>query len=186
MLDVILKEMNNMEIEKILHDLQTSFARVRTGRASISLLDGVRVDYYGSPTPLNQLANLSTPESRLILIAPWDTGAIGAIEKAIQKSDLGLVPNSDGKVVRINIPVLTEERRKDLVKLIRKNGEEAKVKIRNSRRDINEKLKALKKDGKISEDQMFTKQEYVQKKTDSNIEKVDKMIAAKEKEVMEI
>jgi ribosome recycling factor len=185
MFDTIQKELN-AEIEQTLRDLQSSFSRVRTGRASTALLDGIRIDYYGSLTPLNQLANLSTPESRLILVTPWDASAIGAIEKAIQKSDLGLTPNSDGKVVRINIPVLTEERRKDLAKLIKKSGEETKVRIRNLRRDANEKLKALKKDGKISEDQLFSYQEDVQKKTDFNIEKIDKMVGEKEKEVMEI
>ncbi|MCF8054494.1 MAG: ribosome recycling factor [Deltaproteobacteria bacterium] len=185
MVETLLKEMND-EMEKALHELQVSFSRVRTGRASTSLLDGLRVDYYGSQTPINQLANLSTPETRLIVISPWDTSAITAIEKAIQKSDLGLMPNSDGKVIRINIPVLTEERRKELVKLIKKGGEDSKIKIRNSRRDINEKLKLFKKDGKISEDQMFSYQENVQKKTDATIETVDKLVVLKEKEIMEI
>lgn len=185
MFDTVSKEMN-AEVDKFLTDLRNSFSRVRTGRASLALLDGIRVDYYGSSTPLNQLANLSTPESRLLLIAPWDASAIGAIEKAIQKADLGLVPQSDGKVIRLNIPVLTEERRKELVKLIKKSAEETKVKIRNARREANDKLKAFKKEGKISEDQMFTYQDDIQKQTDLNIVKVDKLLEAKEKEVMEI
>jgi len=185
MFDTVSKEMN-AEVDKFLTDLRNSFSRVRTGRASLALLDGIRVDYYGSSTPLNQLANLSTPESRLLLIAPWDASSIGAIEKAIQKADLGLVPQSDGKVIRLNIPVLTEERRKELVKLIKKSAEETKVKIRNARREANDKLKAFKKEGKISEDQMFTYQDDIQKQTDLNIVKVDKLLEAKEKEVMEI
>ena len=185
MKEIILKELN-AEMEKALSDLQSSFTKIRTGRASTALLDDVRVDYYGNPTPLNQLANLSVPESRIILIAPWDSGSITAIEKAIQKADIGLVPNSDGKVIRLNIPVLTEERRKDLVKVVKKNSEEGKVKVRNIRRDTNEKLKVFKKDSKISEDQLFTYQEDVQKQTDKFIENIDKMTATKEKEIMEI
>lgn len=166
--------------------LDKSFARVRTGRASVSLLDGIKVDYYGAPTPIAQVANLSVPESRLIVIAPWDITSIGAIEKAIQKSDLGLMPSNDGKIIRLAIPQLTEERRKELVKVVRKMVEEAKIKLRNSRRDANEELKSLKKNGKIAEDELFTAQEEVQKMTDSNIEKVEKIAAAKEKEIMEI
>lgn len=174
------------DTEKIIQSLEKSFSKVRTGRASLSLLDGIKVEYYGTPTPLNQVANLSIPESRLIIISPWDTTIIGAIEKAIQKSDLGLMPGNDGKVIRISIPVLTEERRKELVKVVKKMAEEAKVKLRNSRREANEKFKALKKDNKISEDEMFTSQDEVQKKTDKSIEKTDAILAAKEKEIMEI
>lgn len=174
------------DTEKIIQSLEKSFSKVRTGRASLSLLDGIKVEYYGTPTPLNQVANLSVPESRLIIISPWDSTIIGAIEKAIQKSDLGLMPGNDGKVIRISIPVLTEERRKELVKVVKKMTEEAKVKLRNSRRDANEKFKVLKKDNKISEDEMFTAQDEVQKKTDKSIEKTDSILAAKEKEIMEI
>lgn len=185
MKDKIFNELKD-DMEKTIQTLEKSFSKVRTGRASLSLLDGIKVEYYGTPTPLNQVANLSVPESRLITISPWDSTIIGAIEKAIQKSDLGLMPSNDGKVIRISIPVLTEERRKDLVKVVKKMAEEAKVKLRNARRDANEKFKALKKDNKISEDEMFTCQDEVQKKTDKSIEKTDTILASKEKEIMEI
>ena len=185
MKDKIFNELKD-DIEKTIQTLEKSFSKVRTGRASLSLLDGIKVEYYGTPTPLNQVANLSVPESRLITISPWDSTIIGAIEKAIQKSDLGLMPSNDGKVIRISIPVLTEERRKDLVKVVKKMTEEAKVKLRNARRDANEKFKVLKKDNKISEDEMFTCQDEVQKKTDKSIEKTDTILASKEKEIMEI
>ncbi len=174
------------DMDKTIQSLEKSFSKLRTGRASLSLLDGIKVDYYGAPTPINQVANLSVPESRLIVISPWDSSIIGAIEKAIQKSDLGLMPSNDGKVIRISIPVLTEERRKELVKVGKKMAEEAKVKLRNSRRDANERLKTLKKDNKISEDEMFTFQEDVQKRMDKYIEKTDAVFQAKEKEIMEI
>ena len=142
------------EMEKTISSLEKSFSRVRTGRASVSLLDGIKVDYYGTPTPIAQVATLSVPESRLIVIAPWDATAIGAIEKAIQKSDLGLMPSTDGKVIRLSIPQLTEERRKELVKVVKKMAEEGKVKLRNERRDANEALKDLKKNNKMSEDEL--------------------------------
>jgi ribosome recycling factor len=174
------------DMDKTIQSLEKSFSKLRTGRASLSLLDGIKVDYYGAPTPINQVANLSVPESRLIVISPWDSSIIGTIEKAIQKSDLGLMPSNDGKVIRISIPVLTEERRKELVKVGKKMAEEAKVKLRNARRDANERLKVLKKDNKISEDEMFTFQEDVQKRMDKYIEKTDAVFQAKEKEIMEI
>jgi ribosome recycling factor len=159
---------------------------VRTGRASVALLDGIKVDYYGTATPIAQVANISIPESRLILIVPWDASVIGAVEKAIQKSDLGLTPSSDGKVVRLSIPQLTEERRKELVKVVKKMAEEGKVKLRNARRDANEELKSMKKNNKMAEDELFAAQEEVQKLTDQYIEKTDKILAIKEKEIMEI
>lgn len=174
------------EMEKTIVSLSKSFSRVRTGRASIALLDGIKVDYYGTATPITQVANVSVPESRLILIVPWDASIIGAIEKAIQKSDLGVTPSNDGKAVRLAIPQLTEERRKEIAKTVKKMAEEGKIKLRNARRDANEELKTLKKDNKISEDEMFTAQEEVQKLTDQYIEKTDKILAAKEKEIMEI
>ncbi len=174
------------EMEKTISSLEKSFSRVRTGRASVSLLDGIKVDYYGAPTPIAQVATLSVPESRLIVIAPWDATAIGAIEKAIQKSDLGLMPSSDGKIIRLSIPQLTEERRKELVKVVKKMAEEGKVKLRNERRDANEALKDLKKSNKMAEDELFSAQDEVQKLTDRYIEKTDKILAAKEKEIMEI
>ncbi|MDI6742965.1 MAG: ribosome recycling factor [Smithella sp.] len=174
------------EMEKTIASLTKTFSRVRTGRASVSLLDGIKVDYYGAPTPIAQVANVSVPESRLILIVPWDVSIIGAIEKAIQKSDLGLTPSNDGKVVRLAIPQLTEERRKEIAKTVKKMAEEGKIKLRNARRDANEEMKILKKDNKISEDELFTAQEEVQKLTDQYIENTDKILAAKEKEIMEI
>jgi len=174
------------DMEKTISALDKSFSRVRTGRASVSLLDGIKVDYYGAPTPIAQVATLSVPESRLIVIAPWDATAIGAIEKAIQKSDLGLMPSNDGKIIRLAIPQLTEERRKELVKIVKKMAEEAKIKLRNSRRDANEELKEFKKTSKMAEDELFSAQEEVQKLTNSRIDKVDKILAVKEKEIMEI
>lgn len=174
------------EMEKTISSLEKSFSRVRTGRASVSLLDGIRAEYYGTPTPIAQLATLSVPESRLIVIAPWDASAISAIEKAIQKSDLGLMPSNDGKVIRLPIPQLTEDRRKELVKQVKKMEEKGKVKLRNERRSANDGLKDLKKNSKISEDEMHTSQDEVQKMTDKYIEQVDKLLADKEKEIMEI
>ncbi len=165
---------------------EKSLNRVRTGRASLSLLDGIRVDYYGSPTPLNQMATLSVPDSQSILISPWDKTALGAVEKAIQKSELGLMPSNDGKVIRINIPPLTEERRKELVKVVRKMAEDCRIQIRNTRRDANAELKKMKNDSDISEDESHAKQDEVQKITDEYIEKADAILAAKESEIMEI
>ena len=185
MKDVIFEELKE-SMDKAINALEKSFSKVRTGRASLSLLDGIRVEYYGTPTPLNQLASLSIPESRLIVISPWDNSVLGAIEKAIQKSDLGLMPNNDGKLIRLAIPPLTEERRRELVKIVRKMAEECKVKQRNARRDANEQLKELKKSNEISEDELYGFQEEVQKMTDRYIEKTDAVLAAKEKEVMEI
>ena len=173
-------------MEKAVGALEKSFSKVRTGRASLSLLDGIRVEYYGTATPLNQLASLSTPESRLIVISPWDSSVLGAIEKAIQKSDLGLMPSNDGKLIRLSIPVLTEERRRELQKVVRKQAEECKIKQRNARRDANEQLKELKKNNDISEDELYGRQEEVQQLTDSYIVKTDALLAAKEKEIMEI
>lgn len=174
------------EINKTISALDKSFSRVRTGRASVSLLDGIKVDYYGTATPIAQVATLSVPESRLIVIAPWDTTVIGAIEKAIQKSDLGLMPSNDGKIIRLSIPQLTEERRKELVKVVKKMAEEGKIKLRNARRDANEELKEVKKNNKMAEDELFTAQDEVQKVTNTGIEKIDKILAVKEKEIMEI
>jgi len=185
MKDAIFKEMKE-NMEKSIQSMEKSFNKVRTGRASLSLLDGIKVDYYGAATPLNQVASLSIPESRLILISPWDVSAIGAIEKAIQKSDLGLMPTNDGKLIRLAIPQLTEERRKDLVKIVRKAAEECRIKLRNARRDANEKFKIMKKDNVISEDEMFTQQEEVKKLMDKDIVKTDAILAAKEKEIMQI
>ena len=170
---------------KSVDDLKREFKRVRTGRASLSILDGIRVNYYGTPTPLNQMATLAVPESRLITIQPWDVSGIKEIEKAILKSDLGLTPSSDGKIVRIAIPPLTEERRKELVKVINKVSEEHKVAVRNIRRDSNEMLKDLKKEGDISEEEAFKAQDQVQKITDDHVNLVDQITKEKEKEILE-
>jgi ribosome recycling factor len=170
---------------KTIESLHKEMKRVRTGRASLSLLDGIRVDYYGTQTPLNQMASLSVPESRLIVIQPWDVSVIKEIEKAILKSDLGLTPSSDGKLIRIAIPPLTEERRKELVKVVNKIAEEYKVAIRNIRRDANEMVKELKKESEISEDDAFKAQDEVQKITDGYIAKIDEIQAEKEKEILE-
>jgi ribosome recycling factor len=171
---------------KAIESLKREYSRLRTGRASISLLDGIRVSYYDTPTPLNQMASLAVPEPRLIVIQPWDKTAIEDIEKAILKSELGLTPINDGKVIRISIPPLTEERRKELVKVARKMSEENKVAIRNIRRDANEMLKDLKKEKEITEDDLYRSQEEVQKATDQFISQVDELCAAKEKEILEI
>ena len=170
---------------KTITDLENELKRVRTGRASLSLLDGIRVDYYGTQTQLNQMASLSVPESRLIVIQPWDVSAIKDIEKAILKSDLGLTPSSDGKLIRISIPPLTEERRKELVKVVSKMCEEHKIAVRNIRRDSNELLKGFKKDGNISEDDAFKGQDSVQKITDGFVSRIDEIYKDKEKEILE-
>lgn len=171
---------------KAIESLKREYSRLRTGRASISLLDGIRVSYYDTPTPLNQMASLAVPEPRLIVIQPWDKTAIEDIEKAILKSELGLTPINDGKVIRISIPPLTEERRKELVKVARKMSEDNKVAIRNIRRDANEMLKDLKTEKEITEDDLYRSQEEVQKTTDQFISQVDELCAAKEKEILEI
>jgi ribosome recycling factor len=170
---------------KVIEALKKELKRVRTGRASLSLMDGIKVDYYGTLTPLNQLATLAVPESRQITIQPWDTTVIKEIEKAVLKSDLGLTPSSDGKIIRIAIPPLTEQRRKELVKVVHKISEEYKVSVRNLRRDANELIKDIKKDGKISEDDAFKSQEKIQKITDEHISLVDACYKEKEKEILE-
>lgn len=166
--------------------LKRELAAVRTGRASLALFDGIMVNYYGTQTPLQQLASLSIPDSRQIAIQPWEQKIIPDIEKAILKSDLGLTPINDGKMVRINIPPLTEERRKQLVKAVKKKAEETKVAVRNIRRDINEELKKLEKEKHLSEDEVRKLQEGTQKITDSYIAKVDEILGHKEKEIMEV
>ncbi len=166
--------------------LKREFASIRTGRASLALLDGIVVNYYGTSTPLQQLASLSIPESRQIAIQPWDQKIISDIEKAIMKSDLGITPVNDGKTIRIHIPPLTEERRKQLVKVVKKKAEEAKIAIRNVRRDTIEELKKLEKEKHLSEDDVKRSQDEIQKITDSYIAKVDEVLAHKEKEIMEV
>jgi ribosome recycling factor len=185
MIDEIQSEMK-ASMDKSIDILQRDLRRIRTGRASLALLDGIMVDYYGSSTPINQLASLSIPEPRQIVIQPWDSHAIQDIEKAILKSELGLTPSNDGKVIRIVLPPLTAERRKELVKVVKKMAEEFKVQMRNHRRDANDLLKELKKDKTISEDDLHKEQERVQKATDDYIGRVDKIVAEKEQEIMEI
>lgn len=174
------------KMEKSVESFKKELAKVRTGRASLSILDGISVNAYGSSMPLNQVGTLTIPESRLIAIQPWDPQMLPAIEKAILKSDIGLNPISDGKIIRLNIPQLTEERRKELVKSVKKVSEEFRVAIRNIRRDAIEVLKKQKKDKEISEDELFKFQEEAQTETDSYIKKIDDATAAKEKEVMEV
>jgi ribosome recycling factor len=172
-------------MQKSLTSLDRDFKKVRTGRASVSLLDGIRLDYYGTPTPLNQVASISTPEARLILIQPWDPQVIGNIEKAILKSELGLNPMNDGKILRIAIPPLTEERRKELVKVVKRMAEDAKVALRSIRRDTNEMVKDLKKEKEISEDESFRALDDTQEKTTDFVKKIDEMADAKETEILE-
>jgi ribosome recycling factor len=174
------------KMEKTLSTLKTDLNKVRTGRASLALFDDIRINYYGTPTPLNQMATLAVPEPRLITIQPWDLSIIGEVEKAILKSEIGVTPANDGKIIRITIPRLTEERRKELVKVVRKMSEGAKVAIRNIRREANEQLKGLEKNKKISQDQLRQWMDKVQVSTDKFIEKVDGILSSKEKEILEI
>ncbi len=173
-------------MDKALESLDRDYRKLRTGRASVSLVDSIRIDYYGTSTPLNQLATLTIPDPRTIMIQPWDTSVIGEVEKAILKSDLGLTPMNDGKVIRINIPPLTTERRRELVKVVKKMAEETKVAVRNIRRDANDMIKDLKKEKEISEDDQFRAQEETQRITDDLIKRIDAVYSAKEKEILEI
>ncbi len=174
------------KMESSIDALKRELVKIRTGRASLSLLDGIKVDAYGSRMPLEQVGTLTIPESNMIAIKPWDPQMLPGIEKAILASDLGLTPANDGNVIRLTIPPLTEERRKDLVKQVKKVGEEFKVAIRNIRRDANDSLKKMKKDKEISEDDLFRMQEDAQKSTDSYIKEIDEIVGGKEKEVMEV
>lgn len=173
-------------MEKAVQAYSRELATIRAGRASAALLDKVTVDYYGAPTPVNQLASLNVPEARLLVVQPYDKTSLGDIEKAIIKADLGLNPSNDGTVIRISIPALTEERRKDLVKQVKKISEEAKVGIRNIRRDGNDDLKKLEKNGEITEDELRGYTDDIQKQTDAFIAKVDSVTKEKEKEIMEV
>lgn len=181
-----LRKKTNERMAGTIDALKKKFASVRTGRASLALLDGLQVDYYGTMTPIAQLASLSVPESRQIMIQPWEQKLIPEIEKSILKSDLGLTPMNDGKIIRINIPALTEERRKQLVKVVKKEAEEAKVSLRNIRRDSNEELKKVEKDKHVSEDEVKKEHDEIQKITDSFVKKVDELLDHKEKEIMEV
>lgn len=174
------------EMDKSLESLKREMTKLRTGRASTALVDGIHVDYYGSNVPLNQVGNVTTPDARTIQIAPWEQGMIGAIEKAILAANIGLTPQNDGKMIRISVPALTEERRKDMVKTVKRMGEDTKVSIRNHRRDANESIKKDEKDKSLSEDDAKRAMEEVQKVTDKRISVVDDLVAAKEKEIMTI
>lgn len=183
--DEVLKHAQD-SMKKSTENLQRELASIRTGKANPALLDTVKVSYYGQSVPLKQVASIAVPEARLITVQPWEKGLVAEIEKAIQASELGLNPQSDGTLIRLPIPPLTEERRKELVKVVKRFGEETRVAVRNIRRDANERLKKLEKDHSISEDQMHGRQEDVQKLTDDYISKIDEVVAAKEKEIMEI
>lgn len=173
-------------MEKVIGAFQRELATLRAGRATPSLLDRIEVNYYDTPTPLIQLAGITAPEPRLLVIQPWDRSSIGNIEKALLKSDLGLTPINDGNVIRLNIPQLTEERRRELVKLLRKKAEESRIGIRNARREANESLKQLEKNGDISEDGWRRAQDDIQELTDEKIARIDELLQAKEKEVLEV
>lgn len=185
MLDIIYKE-EEEKMEATINALHREFGSVRTGVASLSLLDPIKVDYYGTLTPLNQVANLSIPEPRMLTIQPWDKSIIGAIEKAIQASDLGINPVNDGKLIRLNIPPLTEERRKELVKVVKRYAEEAKVSLRNTRHGAIDRVRKAEKDKGISEDDSRRGQTRIQKITDEYVEKIGHITEEKEKEVMEV
>ncbi len=173
-------------MDKSIQSLKGELAKVRTGRASTALLDGIQVDYYGSNVPVNQVANVTTPDARTIQVTPWEAGTIGSIEKAIHAANIGLTPQNDGKVIRIPLPAMTEDRRKELVKHVKKMGEDTKVAVRNHRRDGNEEVKKQEKAKTVSEDEAKKALDLVQKKTDEKIAEVDKVVAAKEKEILTI
>ncbi len=184
-MDAVLKDTRD-RMQKSIQALEEELNTIRTGRASAALFERVKVEYYGNPTPLNQVATISVPEARLVVIQPWDKGIINEIEKAIQKSDLSVNPSNDGKVIRINIPPLTEERRKEYVKVAKNVAEQARVAIRNIRRDGNDELKKAQKAGDISEDDEKRAADEVQKLTDEYVEKVNEAVEAKETEILEI
>ena len=185
MIDEVFESMND-GVASAHEALRSTLSRIRTGRANAALLDSVRVDYYGSKTPLNQLATVSTPEPRLLMVKPFDPSSVGEVEKAIQSADLGLNPASDGEIIRIPVPPLTEERRKELVKVVRKHGEECKISIRNARRDSNDLLKELESSGDAPKDDVKRALKTIQEITDTGVEKVDEIVAAKETEITEI
>lgn len=174
------------KMDQALDHLKRDLSGLRTGRASVALLDGVRVDYYGTMTPLRQVANISTPEARLITIQPWEPNLIKEIEKAIANSGLGVTPSNDGKMIRVPLPPLTEERRKELTKICKKHGEDTKVQLRGFRRDANEELKKLQKDAKLTEDELRKAEQDTQKLTDSHVQKIDEIIKKKEQEILEV
>jgi ribosome recycling factor len=174
------------QMKRTLDKMRADLGTLRTGRASTALLENLRVEYYGSQTPLNQLAAIAAPEARTLEIRPWDKSAVGEIEKSILKSDLGLTPNNDGSIIRLQIPALTEERRKDLIKVVRKLAEEFRVALRNERRDAVDKLKKAEKAKEVSEDDRASGEQEIQKLTDSYIKRIDEMLSAKERDIMEV
>lgn len=181
-----IKSMAESKMEKTVATLRRELATLRAGRATPALLDKITVEYYGSATPVSQLANISVPEPRLLVIQPWDKKTMAEIERAILKSDLGLTPNNDGSVIRLAIPQLTEERRRELVKVVKKKSEETRVAVRNIRRDVNEELKKSEKNGELTEDELRKLQESMQKLTDKYVEEIEKVLVTKEKEIMEV
>lgn len=185
MTDQIMQD-GKTRMEDVIAATKKTFSGIRTGRANPGLLDRIIVSYYGTPTPLNQMASVSVPEPRLLVITPWDKSSIKDIEKAILASDLGLVPTNDGSVIRIAIPTLTEERRKELVRLVRQDAEDHRVSVRNIRREMNDAVKKLEKNGDISEDDSRRVQDEIQKQTDRFIKEIDELLEAKEKEIMEV
>lgn len=185
MIDEFLNEAKT-RMDKAAGNVQKELSRIRTGRATTALLDNIRVECYGQAMPVNQVASISTPEVRLLMIQPWDKNLISDIEKAILKSDLGLNPANDGTVIRLAIPQLTEERRKELVKLVKKFGEDGKISVRNVRRDVNEKLKKLEKDKQIREDELYRAQKKSQEMTDEEVKRIDTLLASKEEELMRV
>ena len=184
-----MKEIQNklqQQMDKTIEALKHEFSTIRAGRANAQMLDKIRVDYYGTPTPINQVGSISVPEPRTLMINPWDKSAMKDIETAIRNSDLGLNPTNDGEVIRLNVPALTEERRKELCKQAKKSAEEFKVRIRNERRDANDKLKKLEKEGEITEDDLKKAQDNVQKMTDKYIKEIDTLLDIKEKDIMAV
>ena len=184
MIDDLLKQANS-KMNYSLEHLKNNLGKLRTGRASLAILEDLKVDYYGNPTPLNQVATLGVPDSQTITIQPWDANVLKDIEKALQSSDLGLTPNNDGKMVRLTIPPMTQDRRKDVVKVAKKYAEECRVAVRNVRREINDKIKAAEKNHEVSEDESHKAHDETQVITDNHIKEVDKITAAKEKDILE-
>jgi len=178
-------EMTKEHMDKTIEHLDNELMRIRAGKANVHILDGILVDYYGSPTPLNQVSNISTPDAKTIAIQPWEKTMIEPIEKALMNSNVGITPANNGEVIRLSIPQLTEERRRDLVKQVKSEGENARVSVRNSRRDANDEYKQMQKDG-LSEDEAKTAEDVIQKLTDEYTEKVEKIVEAKEEDIMTI
>ena len=185
LVEKMLKEMRS-KMDKTVEHYQNEFAKIRTGKASPALVESLNVQYYGKPTRLREIAGITTPEPRTIIIQPWDPTVVGDVVKAINISGLGITPISDGKIIRLPIPELDEERRKDLDKMVKKLAEEGRVALRNIRRETNDELKRLQKEGKITEDDLYRNEDDVQKMTDERIEKIDELLSHKEKEIMEV